>query len=459
MSGCCGDHGGARELLPTPICDFVRGYAAEQRVRAHMPGHKGVCGVERFDLTEIPGAGVLYSETEDVIAQSERIAAALFHTAKTLYSTEGSSLCVRAMLYLARLHAVKTGRRARVLAGRNAHTSFLTAAALLDLEIDWLLPEGGTVLSCEIPPEALEARLAAERELPSAVYITSPDYLGYTADLPALAAVCHRHGCLLLVDNAHGAYLNFLPENRHPMALGADLCCDSAHKTLPVLTGGAYLHLSKAAPAALLDAAESAMRLFASTSPSYLVLQSLDAANPLLGGLFPAELAAFCAAVGAGMDRLTRQGWALLGDEPLKLTLAAKSCGYSGGALAGLLRQRGIECEFSDPDFCVLMLSPALGTEGFRKIESALTELPRREAIPTAPPALPAAEPVCSPRAALLAPSKRLPLERCLGRVLAQPSVSCPPAVPIAVCGERLREAHLALFRYYGIEHLRVVAE
>ena len=79
------------------------------------------------------------------------------------------------------------------------------------------------------------------------MYLTRPDYLGNTLDIAPLAAVCRRHGALLLVDNAHGAYLKFLSPSRHPIDLGADMCCDSAHKTLPVITGGAYLHISPAA--------------------------------------------------------------------------------------------------------------------------------------------------------------------------------------------------------------------
>ena len=80
------------------------------------------------------------------------------------------------------------------------------------------------------------------------MYLTCPDYLGELPDVAALAAVCRRAGVLLAVDNAHGAYLKFLSPSRHPMDLGADLCCDSAHKTLPVVTGGAYLHIARQAP-------------------------------------------------------------------------------------------------------------------------------------------------------------------------------------------------------------------
>ena len=106
--------------------------------------------------------------------------------------------------------------------------------------MDSLWPRGeGSYLSCGLTPSDVEAYLESAPELPAAVYLTSPDYLGKVADIRGIAAVCHRFGVLLAVDNAHGAYLKFLRPSRHPMDLGADLCCDSAHKTLPVLTGGA----------------------------------------------------------------------------------------------------------------------------------------------------------------------------------------------------------------------------
>ena len=269
--------------MNTPICDFVRTYADSKQLRFHMPGHKGsgALGIEHIDITEIEGADVLY-RAEGIIKESEQNASALFGTALTKYSTEGSSLSIRAMLYLAMLYAKSIGREPRILAGRNAHHTFMTAAALLDLNVDWLYPEHWeNLVSCEITPEYLERVLCSQTK-PAAVYITSPDYLGNVADIAELSAVCQKHEVLLLADNAHGAYLNFLPENRHPIALGADICCDSAHKTLPVLTGGGYLHISKHAPEMFRQNAEKALSLFASTSPSYLIMQSLDAANRYL---------------------------------------------------------------------------------------------------------------------------------------------------------------------------------
>ena len=344
--------------MNTPICDFVAQYAASQPLRLHMPGHKGkaVLGVERADITEIPGADVLYHPM-GIILESEQNAAALFGTRRTVYSTEGSSLPIRAMLYLTALYAAGRGKHPMIAAGRNAHKVFITAAALLDVDVDWLYPEnGGNLLSCEITPEGLEGYLKNARELPTAVYITSPDYLGNMADIAGLSRVCRKYGCLLLVDNAHGAYLNFLPESRHPMALGADLCCDSAHKTLPVLTGGAYLHISWSAPELFSQAADQAMALFASTSPSYLILQSLDKANEILPFQWRDSLSRAAGEWAAAKQQLFDAGYMLAGQELLKLTLRAKPYGYTGGELAGLLETKNIFCEFSDPDYLVLML-------------------------------------------------------------------------------------------------------
>ena len=445
-------------MMDTPICDFVRAYAEGGGLRLHMPGHKGapLLGMEAMDITEVEGADVLY-HAEGILQKSMENAASLFGTARTLYSTEGSTLAIRAMLYLAQLHGRSLGRNPLILAARNAHKAFMTSAALLDLQVEWLYPETErSLLSCRVTAEELERKLSGMFELPAAVYITSPDYLGAMADIRGLSAVCRRHGVLLLVDNAHGAYLRFLPEDCHPISLGADLCCDSAHKTLPVLTGGAYLHISRDAPALLCIEAEHAMNLFASTSPSYLILQSLDAANRYLADGYRQRLAAFKEETAALKQRLTDAGFSLINEEPLKLTVFAKACGQSGEELADHLRQFGIECEFSDPDYLVLMLTPETGSAGLQKLETALSSVRFRRIICAPAPKLPMPERVCSIREALFAPAEVLPAEQCLGRIFASAAVTCPPAVPIVVSGERIDENAVNCFRYYGIETVAV---
>ena len=446
-------------MTETPICDFVREYAASGSLRLHMPGHKGqpFLGMEALDITEIDGADVLY-KANGIIKRSEEIAASLFGTAKTLYSAEGSSLSIRAMLYLTLLYAKAQGKPPRIAAGRNAHKVFMTAAALLDMEIAWIFPKRQeNLLSCEITPEDLDAYLSAEAEKPAAVYLTSPDYLGNMADIGQLSKVCHQYGVLLLVDNAHGAYLRFLPEPSHPMALGADLCCDSAHKTLPVLTGGAYLHISANAPGLFPEQAENAMALFASTSPSYLILQSLDAANRYLAEGYRERLAGFTQKVSALKSRLRAAGYTLAGTEPLKVTVAAKGRGLSGTELARKLLEEKIVCEFSDPDYAVMMLTPESGGSALERMEDALLSIPPKA--PVREPVPPFTRPVqrLSPREALHSDSRELDIDECQGRVLASATVSCPPAIPIVVCGEVIDKAAIRLLRYYGITTCRVV--
>ncbi len=442
--------------MKTPICDFARQYALKKPLRLHMPGHKGAgfLGVEQWDLTEIEGADVLYHAT-GILKQSQEQAADLFGSGKTLYSTEGSSLSIRAMLYLVMLYGKQQGRKPLIAAGRNAHKTFMTAAALLDMEVAWLYPRNReSILSCDITAEDLEQALLQMEELPLAVYLTSPDYLGNMVDLRQISQVCHRHGVLLLVDNAHGAYLRFLPQSLHPMDLGADLCCDSAHKTLPVLTGGGYLHISKSAPELFFEQGEQAMALFASTSPSYLILQSLDAANRYLAEGYPEKLTEAVHRIDAVKKDIP---FLQVGQEPLKLTLAPKAYGYLGTELAEYLWQKGIVCEFSDPDFVTMMLTPELCDEDWRRLREVLCSVEQRRAISDTAPLL--HEPVrcCSLRQALFTPSRELPIGDCLGKILAAASVTCPPAIPIVVCGERIDEAAVACFEYYGISHCRVL--
>lgn len=447
-------------MMKTPICDFVRRYADSDAVRLHMPGHKGasVLGFEKLDITEIDGADVLYSAS-GIIKESEANAASLFGSALTKYSTEGSSLSIRAMLYLAVMAAKSEGKRPLIAAGRNAHKVFMTAAALLDFDIKWMYGDGSyfSQISCDISPYYVDEILSGSYNRPTAVYITSPNYLGEIADVKGIAEVCRRYGVMLIVDNAHGAYLNFLPESQHPIALGADMCCDSAHKTLPVLTGGSYLHISENAPPICRDMAESAMSMFASTSPSYIIMQSLDMANKYISGDYRLRLAALSDRIGRLKAKITEVGYDILGNEPLKLTLMTKAYGYTGNELAKLLLSQNIVCELHDREYLVMMFTPEISEAEIVRLENALISIPRRAPIKDIPPTVFSGREAMSVRKAMLSPSELVPVADANGRVLAETNIACPPAIPIAVCGEEIDYNTVAALRYYGIEYVRVV--
>ena len=445
--------------MNTPVCDFVKEYKNKNTLRLHMPGHKGesLLGFEDMDITEIKGADSLY-EAEGIIAESEKNASELFGC-DTCYSTEGSSQCIRAMLYLISLYAKSKNEPCRILAARNVHKTFLSGAALLDIDVSWwYASKDSGYLSATIPPNELDEYLrSADDKKPTALYITSPDYLGKTADIKGLSEICRKHGVLLAVDNAHGAYLRFLPESRFPTDLGADMCCSSAHKTLPVITGGAYLHLNATLPRLLVENAKKALSLFGSTSPSYLILQSLDKANEYLSASYKKDLASFIGRVRELKEKLINHGYTLYGDEELKLTVAAKAYGYRGIDFADILRKSNIEIEFADPDFAVMMLTPGLSSENLLYMEKTLLSIEKRSAITEKMPETSKHETAVSIREAMLSQSETVKAEKCAGRILAESSVGCPPAVPIVMCGEIIEESDTETFRYYGIEYCSVI--
>ena len=443
--------------MRTPIYDFVQGYIQSNTARFHMPGHKGksFLGCEPLDITEIGGADVLYAPY-GIIAESEANATRLFDTAHTFYSTEGSSLAIRAMLALVRESC--HDNPPVILAARNAHKAFLYACALLDYHIEWMIPQGAShVCEAVITPDTLSKKLEGMSPKPAAVYITSPDYLGNLTDIAQLSVICKRYDVPLLVDNAHGAYLRFLEPSLHPISLGATMCCDSAHKTLPVLTGGAYLHISRDAPLGYVEQARKYLSLFASTSPSYLILQSLDLCNAYMEQGYQKRLAESLQTIAEVKENIKQLGFHVVDGEAMKIVIHTAASGFTGHDLAQILREFQIECEFADPDYLVLMASAQNTRSDFDRLLRALSTVEPRPPIYHPPVVLPDVNVVLSPREAILHPSKTVFIDRAVGKICASPGVSCPPAVPIVMSGERITKEHIRLMQYYGYEYIDVI--
>ena len=445
--------------MNTPIADFVRGYEKQNKTRVHMPGHKGksFLGCEGYDITEIKGADSLY-EAYGIIAESEKNAAKLFGTAKTIYSTEGSSQCIRAMLYLA-LTNRKRDSKPTVLATRNAHKTFLYAVALLDIEVVWIHPkdDSKSLCSCNVSADDILEVLKSLDEPPLAVYVTSPDYLGGQLDIKTIADICHKYDTILAVDNAHGAYLRFLELSKHPMDLGADICCDSAHKTLPVLTGGAYLHISKKAPLKFAKEAKRAMELFGSTSPSYLILTSLDICNQYLSNGYREKLADTISRIEVLRYNLQKNGWKLEGTEPLKITVCMP-VDLSGIDMAETLRNNNVEIEYADPEYVVCMITPENTEEDFERLLNAFGVNTKKYAKKNSPKIIKLRQAI-SIRDAIFAEHEVISVSDSLGRICAAPMVSCPPAIPIVASGEIIKEDTIKMFLHYGIDIVDVVKE
>lgn len=433
--------------MNTPIHDFLRDYAARLPVRCHMPGGKG--RNDPFDITEIDGADSLY-ESAGIILESEKNAAALFGAGDTLYSCGGSTLCIQGMLGTVR---ALTDKRT-IAAGRYSHRSLVSACALLGFEVRWIAPE--EFLGAAVSPSAVEAAIGGDT---AAVFLNAVDYYGGTADLPAIAEVCHRRGVLLLADNAHGAYRVFTDD--HPITRGADMTADSAHKTLPALTGAAYLHLRDPA---LRPLAKKAMALFGSSSPSYPILDSLDLCNRFLSE--GAERARQAMEDTARLkEELKRLGFVLKESDPLRVSdplriaVDAAAFGYTGQALAGVLRENGAECEMSDERYTVLLFSAVQPREDFPRLSEIFSGIPQKPPIPIPPHKLLKPERVLSLREALFSEKETEKTANAEGRICAEIVSPCPPCVPLVMPGERIDGDCVRELLRYGVREIPCVKE
>lgn len=449
--------------MQTPIKAFVQQYIASEMTRFHMPGHKGhvFFGCEPYDITEIKGADVLH-HGDGIIKESEKNASRLFGSGLTCYSTEGSTLCIKSMLAILCMENGKSREGAYILAARNVHRSVVDACALLDLDIHFLPAGVQTGLcSCVVGREELERALVREKRRPLGVYITSPDYLGQLSDVASLSEVCRKWELPLLVDNAHGAYLHFLREPVHPMDLGAAMCSDSAHKTLPALTGAAYLHIHPDYVSRFAPYAEQALSLFGSTSPSYLLLQSLDLCNAYLEKEYPKALQELTAAMAQRKKAYAEAGIPIADTEPLKIVIHAGRKDCSGEEIAQELRGFGIECEYADTESVVLMAAPENTEKDWKRLDAwaANSVLRKRRERPVLGKKLvtDGRERALTIREAVFSPSEEIPVSEAEGRICAAQTVACPPAIPIAVSGERINREMIRQFQAYEIERIAVV--
>ena len=425
-----------------PLENALNEYIGKDLSRFHMPGHKGAENFPeyfKYDITEVEGADSLF-ESSEAIFETEKRFAKIYGSGASLLSAGGSTLCIQAML----APALNPGDK--LILARNFHASAVNTVALLDLEPVW------------INPRDLKGAEAAFSENPEAkaAYLTSPDYFGVMSDIEAFAKLAHEHGAKLLVDNAHGAHLHFMPTEMHPIALGADMCADSLHKSLPVLTGGALLHLKDGA---LRETAKQKMRLFGSTSPSYLIMLSADKCAEYLETKAKYDFAMLGGKVANLRYKAFEHGLApkTRNVEPARLVLSVKSTEMTGEEFGRKLREHGIEPEYVNDEWAVLMASP-FNTEkdfervakfieetfgnGFSAFEEKLSKMPEK---------------AMSVRNAVFAETEEIETEKAVGRIAARLNLPCPPCIALAVPGEIIDEKTAGLLKKYGIEKINVV--
>ena len=327
-------------------------------------------------------------------------------------------------------------RSGKVIAGRNIHAAAVNAMALLGLEPAWVYPrrDAEERLIGRIAPADVAAALQRESDI-CAVYITSPDYFGVMSDIEGIAEVAHAHGVPLLVDNAHGAHLRFLQGedgcSLHPMQLGADLCCDSLHKTLPALTGAALLHCNREEYVPQL---KGAMTVFGSTSPNYLIMLSIDSTAAFLLKDGPDQLRRTVRKWGE-LRRLAReQGYPIPEHcDPMRLTLPLADSGYTAEEFKALLHERRIMEEYCSDSGCVLLFSPFNREEDFARVRQFLLDCPVRQKGSFTPFPIVPSQRVMGLRQALFAPKESVDIDKAEGRISAQVKITCPPGIPLVM--------------------------
>lgn len=417
-----------------------------------MPGHKGrpvLPGLNHpfaIDYTEIEGTGNLYAGDEPILS-AERAAARWYGAADCLFLTGGSTQA----LMTAIAAAVPAG--GALLVDRNCHKAATHAMALLDLTPEFVVPRPlagsglpGQLTLCEV--EAAFDRAPQAK----ALLVTSPNYYGVMQDIPALAALCHARGAALLVDAAHAAHFPAvgLPS---PVAQGADLAAVSAHKTLPALGQSALLLSSGRIP---FDTLLETAPVFGTSSPSYVLLASIDLARAWMegaGAAAYAQCARRVAALRRDIDRTTVFRALSGADAPLdpcRLTVCCRGTNVTGGALLDALHADfGIDAEMADREHVVFICTGADTARDYARLMGALRDPRFCRAPQDAPPQLPFPAPqrACSVRQAFFAARRTVPLAQAAGCICARPVTPYPPGVPLLYPGERIGQVHIEFLR------------
>jgi arginine decarboxylase len=453
-----------RRQMPTaPYLDAIVSYGFRGSVRFHVPGHKGGPGADpglrsamgeralALDICQdIEGIDVGPSPTP--YERAEQLAAAAYGAGKTWFLTNGATQGNHALC----LALAKPDQH--VLVQRNSHASVVDGLVLSGGIASFVAPEYDDELGMAhgVTPEALGEALARAPEI-AAAFIVSPTYYGMAADIRGCAEVAHRAGAALVVDCAWGSHFGFhpaLPES--PLAQGADAVLASTHKIVGSLTQSAMLLV---AADGLVDADEVArcVRLVRSTSPSSLLLASLDSARRQLAvhgeDLLDRTIAASararlaideipgCAVVGE--DMVGRPG--IAGWDPLRIVIDVRGTGCTGYELAAALRaSNDIFIELATHATLVLVLGLGQPVEPLERFAHDFAETVRhlqRAGVAPAiarPPASLDHQTVVPIREAFLGEGEVVAVDDAVGRISCESIAGYPPGVPALLPGERV---------------------
>jgi arginine decarboxylase len=462
----------ASEQPTAPYLDAVVAYAFRGPARYHVPGHKGGAYADPGLCKAIGSDGLAADVPQDIYGidvgpsptpyeRAERLAAEAYGAARTFFLTNGATqgnhtLC----LALAPLGT-------RIVAQRNSHASIVDGLVLSGGLPSFVAPEYDDELGIThcVTPEALERALVTAPDA-RAAFIVSPTYYGMAADVAALGEVAHRAGVPLVVDQSWGPHFGFndaLP----PTALsqGADAMLTSTHKIGGSLTQSAMLHVGDSGRVDV-GAVGRALRLLRSTSPSSLLIASLDAARRQLSLHGEQLLFETLEAIAVARAKLeTIEGIALVDDslvgrmgvagyDPLRIVLDVRGTGRTGYEIADELRRSyDVHVELPMQATVVFVVGPGESVAHLRRLAGDVDEVVKRLRTPgaTTPIVAPAAslsnEVAVPPREAFLGEAERLAVDAAVGRISCESIASYPPGVPALLPGERISAATVDYLR------------
>lgn len=439
-------------------------------VPMHMPGHKRMIMPSdrlpyELDITEIQGADDLH-DADGILKDAMDRAAVLWKSKRTWFLVGGSTC------------GILSGIRAAapfgsgVIVARNCHRSVYHAIELGGYKAHWIIPGQNREFEICLGITAAQVREMLIRHPESAaVIITSPTYEGILSEVRSIAAVCHKAGVPLIVDEAHGAHLGLFEDSGFPKGAvdaGADIVVQSIHKTLPAMTQTALLHLQGDIVAE--KEIERQLGIFESSSPSYPLLISIDSCIDLLVREGPELFAQWRQALEKFYERTERlscikilrerqlkgRNGTAVSRDPAKILINFSRAGMSGSKAAQILRERyGIEIEMSSGMNVLAMTGCGDGRGSLDRLSDALLHMDRlllksagkaaggRKTREVMPPVRTS----CNILTAVSCPGEELPVSECEGRICGEYLYAYPPGIPILAPGEYIESAHLRIIR------------
>lgn len=427
--------------------------------------------IEKLDLTEIPGLDNLHAPS-GAIKEAQELAAEAFGAKRTWFLVNGSTVGLHAAISA----VCRPGDR--LIAGRDSHSSVINGMLMRDVLPVYILPEYSKEfgINTAITAKTVEKALI---EAPDAVgvIITRPNYYGVCCDIKNIAEIIHKHNKILIVDEAHGAHLSFNPGLPcGALEGGADICIQSAHKTLPAFTQGAYLHVGS--DRVDMERLEYFLDMYQTTSPSYIIMAYLDIAREfmqkngrrLLGELLTAIRSKAAGLADSGVRLLDRSfipGFELDGT---RITANMTGVGLTGYSAEKLLRESfNIQVEMSDLFNIVCIATVADDDESIGRLFSALSDLKGSassgirvgtdDILSGIPPYRGLTKPALTmrPSELLEAEIERVPLEKAAGRTSRGMLSPYPPGLALICPGEMIGQDAVdyitALIRSGGSVH------